>query len=203
MTAILGWIFLYLVVNISQWHLILCVYRIDCWFLCSGGHTFLRITRYPSVVHISALHLIHTHPLTLNQDFSRSQSIHPLVPSCIVIYNSSPADVDLLRWAYKKGREMARRMASYRGEYEPGHPRFPKGSQAATNASASPVDISFPDIVYSAEDNEAIDTYCRETGLYPHLPSLIYILTAFSRKYMAFCRLIQDFNSLRLMLITL
>ena len=101
--------------------------------------------------------------------------------SNIVIYDFSPTDLDILRWAYKKGREMARRMASYRGEYKHGHPRFSEGSQAATNASASPVDISSPDIVYSAEDDEAIDTYCRETGLYyTRLPSIIYILTAFS-----------------------
>ena len=72
----------------------------------------------------------------------------------------------MLRWAYKKEREIARRMASYRGEFEPGHPRFPEGSQAATGAKPGPVDISSPDIVYSAEDNEAIDIHNRESGLY-------------------------------------
>jgi alcohol oxidase len=72
----------------------------------------------------------------------------------------------VLRWGYKKGREIARRMASYRGEFEPGHPRFPQGSQAATGASTGPVDVSSPDIIYSTEDNQAIDTYHRERGLY-------------------------------------
>jgi alcohol oxidase len=56
-------------------------------------------------------------------------------------------------------------MASYRGEFEPRHPRFPEGSQAAANVSTGPVDASSPNIVYSAEDNEAIDTFNREMGL--------------------------------------
>ena len=74
----------------------------------------------------------------------------------------------MLRWAYKKEREIARRMASYRGEFESGHPSFPEGSQAATGAKPGPVAISSPDIVYSVEDNEAIDNHHRKTG--PYIP---------------------------------
>jgi len=77
-------------------------------------------------------------------------------------YLNDLADLGVLRWAYKKGREISRRMASYRGEFEPGHPRYPEGSQAACKASTGPVDASSPDLIYSAEDNVAIDTYHRE-----------------------------------------
>lgn len=64
---------------------------------------------------------------------------------------------------YKKGREFARRMGVYRGEYVEKHPVFPKGSQA-TMKDTAPVDILVPDIVYSAEDDKAIDEYHRKTG---------------------------------------
>ena len=57
-------------------------------------------------------------------------------------------------------------MASYRGEFGPGHPRFPIGSQAAINLTTAPVDVSSPNIVYSSEDNDAIDTFHREMGMY-------------------------------------
>jgi alcohol oxidase len=91
---------------------------------------------------------------------------------------SSLADLGVLRWAYKKGREISRRMASYRGEFEPGHPRYPEGSQAACKASTGPVDASSPDLIYSAEDNVAIDTYHRENSLYTTLEP-VALLTAF------------------------
>lgn len=54
-------------------------------------------------------------------------------------------------------------MGVYRGEYVKDHPVFPEGSQATTNLTG-PVDIQTPDIVYSAEDDKAIDEYSRKTG---------------------------------------
>ncbi|KAF7336802.1 GMC-OxRdtase-N domain-containing protein [Mycena venus] len=72
-----------------------------------------------------------------------------------------PEDVAVLRWAYKWSREMARRMDSYRGEFALEHPQFPPGSAAACVRADGPVPISAPDIVYSAEDDEAIDQYHR------------------------------------------
>ncbi|KAJ7227334.1 GMC oxidoreductase-domain-containing protein [Mycena pura] len=74
-----------------------------------------------------------------------------------------PEDVAVLRWSYKWSREMARRMASYRGEFAPDHPQFPVGSQAACGPADGPVPIMAPDIVYTAEDDEAIDTFHRAT----------------------------------------
>ncbi|KAJ6524290.1 GMC oxidoreductase-domain-containing protein [Mycena vulgaris] len=70
-------------------------------------------------------------------------------------------DVAVLRWSYKWSREMARRMDSYRGEFAPDHPHFAAGCPAACGETEGPVPISAPDIVYSAEDDEAIDRYHR------------------------------------------
>lgn len=78
-------------------------------------------------------------------------------------YLDHAADLGVLRWAYKKARELARRMDLYRGEFVLGHPEYPKGSKAASNGSAQPVEISSPDIIYTTEDNEAIDQYHRKT----------------------------------------
>lgn len=77
----------------------------------------------------------------------------------------SPADLGILRWAYKWTREFARRMDSYRGELAAGHPEFPAGSQAALKITASgPDPIDSPKIVYTAEDDAAIDEFHRNTG---------------------------------------
>ncbi|KNZ75224.1 Alcohol oxidase [Termitomyces sp. J132] len=74
-----------------------------------------------------------------------------------------PADLGVLRWGYKKGREFARRMQIYCGEFVPAHPDFPEGSQASTHVSAQPVEICSRDIRYSAEDDKAIDEYHRKS----------------------------------------
>lgn len=55
-------------------------------------------------------------------------------------------------------------MDAYRGEFEPGHPRFPKDSAAAVGTANGPVEVSSPDIVYSEDDNKIIDTYHRENS---------------------------------------
>jgi hypothetical protein len=98
---------------------------------------------------------------------------------CVMIFGyPSPADLCVLRWAYKKSREIARRMACYRGEYVRDHPRFPEGSRAAVGVSTAPVDISSPDIIYSTEDNEAIDRYHRERGPYVLLLPIAMLTTS-------------------------
>ncbi|KAJ7275401.1 GMC oxidoreductase-domain-containing protein [Mycena haematopus] len=75
---------------------------------------------------------------------------------------SHPADVAILRWGYKRSREFARRLGVYRGEYLPGHPAFADASAARCHGEAMPVDISASDIVYTDEDNEAIDAFTRK-----------------------------------------
>ncbi|KAK0449786.1 GMC oxidoreductase-domain-containing protein [Desarmillaria tabescens] len=71
------------------------------------------------------------------------------------------ADVLSLRWAYKRGRELARRMGAYRGEHKPDHPSFLESSSAVVGDASGPVDIDAPDIVYSVDDDKAIDAYHR------------------------------------------
>ena len=78
----------------------------------------------------------------------------------------SLADLVTLRWAYKHVREIARRMEYYRGEYQIRHPTFAEGSQAAIQLAGTPVEISASEIVYSKEDDDAIDEFHRRTGLY-------------------------------------
>ena len=79
---------------------------------------------------------------------------------------SSPADLVILRWAYKHVREIGRRMKFYRGDLQFGHPRFAEDSQAATQSDGLPAEISAPKIVYSKEDDDAIDEFHRRTGSY-------------------------------------
>lgn len=76
------------------------------------------------------------------------------------------ADVAVLRWGYKKGRELARRMGFYRGEVISCHPVFPTGSAAVCQDDAVPVDNATPDIVYTTEDDSAIDAYIRDCGTF-------------------------------------
>ena len=82
---------------------------------------------------------------------------------------TSPADLVILRWAYKHVREISRRMEFYRGEVQVEHPTFAVGSQAAVHPTGTPVEISAPKIVYSKEDDDAIDEFHRRTGSYTQL----------------------------------
>ncbi|KAH7888383.1 GMC oxidoreductase-domain-containing protein [Phlebopus sp. FC_14] len=72
-----------------------------------------------------------------------------------------PADLALLNMLYKRSREIARRMPSYRGELEIHHPQFAADSAAACKKVDGPVPVSAPDIVYSAEDDKAISDFTR------------------------------------------
>ncbi|KAG8698147.1 hypothetical protein FRC09_007402 [Ceratobasidium sp. 395] len=73
------------------------------------------------------------------------------------------ADVDIHIWAYKKAREIARRMPCYRGEFPPLHPKFPEGSSAAITKLDAPPDVKdVKNLVYTAEDNAAIEAHIRQ-----------------------------------------
>ncbi|KAH8882012.1 alcohol oxidase [Thozetella sp. PMI_491] len=76
---------------------------------------------------------------------------------------SDAGDVDIKKqvWAYKKQREILRRMSLFRGEVAFGHPAFPPGSKAAL--ADGPLEGEIQDIQYSAEDDEAIEQYLRNT----------------------------------------
>lgn len=117
--------------------------------------------------------------------------IYFLGPSDWTLPVLSPADLSVLRWCYKHARELARRMKSFRGEIPTRHPKFcskssvsgvsngvlctmscngtsyavPTKSTASIVRSASgPFAIDSPKIVYSKEDDRAIDEYIRATG---------------------------------------
>ncbi|KAJ3882837.1 GMC oxidoreductase-domain-containing protein [Lentinula edodes] len=96
-------------------------------------------------------------------------------------YLVDPVDLAVLRWCYKRGRELARRMRSFRGEIPAGQPDFRPSpsisdvsigtsqtvlneSTASVNPTASgPVPIDAPKIAYSKEDDRAIDDYIKAT----------------------------------------
>ncbi|TFK69860.1 alcohol oxidase [Pluteus cervinus] len=78
-------------------------------------------------------------------------------------YLNETADIEALRWVYKKSREVARRMKYYRGEPAIVHPQFPTDSGAQAQPADGPVASSAPDIVYSKADDDAIDAYHRQT----------------------------------------
>ncbi|KAK0203521.1 hypothetical protein DFS33DRAFT_1374034 [Desarmillaria ectypa] len=76
------------------------------------------------------------------------------------------ADVLALRWAHKRGRELARRMGAYHGEHKPDHPSFSERSSAIIGDASGPIDIDAPDIVYSADDGKITDAYHRANGAF-------------------------------------
>ena len=55
-------------------------------------------------------------------------------------------------------------MEFYRGDLQLGHPIFAEGSQAVTQQASTPTEISASKIVYSKEDDDAIDEFHRNTG---------------------------------------
>lgn len=78
---------------------------------------------------------------------------------------SDPGDIDLKMqiWAYKKQREIARRLSTYRGELEIGHPRFSEGSKAALVDEKGGFNRSdMSPIQYGHEDDKAIEQWIRE-----------------------------------------
>jgi alcohol oxidase len=78
------------------------------------------------------------------------------------------ADVRPLMWAYKFSREIARRMPHFRGEPPALHPAFVLGGTAAIIEHAEgPVPFDATRIVYSEEDEAALEAYVRATGAWP------------------------------------
>jgi alcohol oxidase len=53
-------------------------------------------------------------------------------------------------------------MPSYRGEYAPLHPNFPKGSAAACVRLDAPPPADMEDLVYTPEDNAAVEVFVRQ-----------------------------------------
>ncbi|KAJ7079670.1 hypothetical protein C8R44DRAFT_754558, partial [Mycena epipterygia] len=70
---------------------------------------------------------------------------------------SGRADIIALRWFYKQIREYVRRMPSFRGIFQSKHPHL------SAPVDSDPVLIECPQIVYTAEDDKAIDENLRES----------------------------------------
>nr|ALJ82900.1 alcohol oxidase [Irpex lacteus] len=77
-------------------------------------------------------------------------------------YVKRPEDMAVMKFGYKLGREFARRMQCYDGEFVPGHPEFPTGSEATVHTSAKPVPVGAPRINYTAEDDKALEAGIRK-----------------------------------------
>jgi hypothetical protein len=76
------------------------------------------------------------------------------------------ADVQPLIWGYKFTREIARRMPHFRGEPPILHPAFAPGGSASVLALAEgPVPMDAPRIVYSEEDERALEEFARAQGM--------------------------------------
>lgn len=71
-------------------------------------------------------------------------------------------DVKMLLWVYKKARELARRMKTFRGEFTSWHPAFPEDSKAAVVDTSAPLPDDVQDIEYSPEDDAAIERFIRD-----------------------------------------
>jgi len=56
-------------------------------------------------------------------------------------------------------------MKYYAGDEVVGHPSFKPDSKAATRQFNTPTALAAPDIIYSKEDDDAIDEYHRRTSL--------------------------------------
>jgi choline dehydrogenase-like flavoprotein len=73
---------------------------------------------------------------------------------------SDPEGIDIKKhvWAYKKQREVLRRMTTFRGEVPSGHPAFPPDSKAVCGDADGPV-TDDKEIEYSAEDDALIEDF--------------------------------------------
>lgn len=92
-----------------------------------------------------------------------------------------------MKFGYKLGREFARRMQCYDGEFVPGHPEFPEGSEATVHTSAKPVPVGAPRIKYTAEDDKALEAGIRKLGQSYSPHSRFKVLFADSIRYSCSC----------------
>lgn len=91
----------------------------------------------------------------------------PVRPSTTLLFIYRKADIRPLVWGYKLLREIARRMPHFRGEPPMLHPAFPLGGPASVIAhSDGPVAFDSPRIVYSEEDERALEAFAYANGAY-------------------------------------
>ncbi|KAI0181677.1 alcohol oxidase-like protein [Hypoxylon sp. FL1284] len=71
-------------------------------------------------------------------------------------------DIKKCVWAYKKQREILRRMDVYRGELAPGHPPFAAGSPAACIETEGPLGREVAPLEYTAADDAVLEDWLRQ-----------------------------------------
>ncbi|TCD66637.1 hypothetical protein EIP91_001104 [Steccherinum ochraceum] len=103
-----------------------------------------------------------SHPSSLGHIHITSSEDPSAPPDFTPGYLEHEEDMEIHVFAYKRGREFARRMACYRGEHPPQQPAFAKDSPAAVNEEPFPVGIDAPVIQYTQEDDEAIRNFVRQ-----------------------------------------
>ena len=84
------------------------------------------------------------------------------------------ADLEVLVWAYKRSREMIRRMRLSDGGLQGAHPKFSEASEAGIQrdevlvkefrAGRTNEDRGLKDIVYSKDDDKAIEKFVKATA---------------------------------------
>jgi alcohol oxidase len=88
-----------------------------------------------------------------------------------ILNDKDDLDLEAHVWAYKRQREIFRRLSTYRSELELGHPKFAVDSPAALASfeadskpepSSTEDRIKLPNIEYSAEDDKVIEQFIRE-----------------------------------------
>ena len=98
-----------------------------------------------------------SYPLSLLPHLALSRTVNLL---------TSLADVRPLMWGYKSLREIARRKPHFRGEPPMLHPAFSPGGPASVVAHAEgPIAFDAPRIVYSEEDDRALEEFVRAEGM--------------------------------------
>jgi hypothetical protein len=149
----------------------LCLARLAT--TCRGVLIFSsRYTPSHGVAHTSRMPRTSWPHSTLSLDSSNRQSSCPIVHHFVLTPDTRAphllcrlADVKPLVWAYKFSREIARRMPHFRGEPTVLHPAFAPGGPASVVAHAEgPIAFDTPQIVYSEEDERALDAYVRNRG---------------------------------------
>ncbi|KIM40626.1 GMC oxidoreductase [Hebeloma cylindrosporum] len=123
----------------------------------AGAHPAVPRAKYFSIAYFSGypVSLGHVHITSGTNPYAKSD-FH-------AGFLDDDADLVILRWGYKKSRELARRLRYYAGDLVVGHPNFKPGSKAATSQSNAPTALNASEIVYSKEDDDAIDEYHRRT----------------------------------------
>jgi alcohol oxidase len=84
------------------------------------------------------------------------------------------ADIEVLVWAYKRCREMIRRMKFAEGGWPPAHPNFSETSEAAIQRDEALVkesrdrttkgDLVLEDIAYNEDDDKAIEQFVKDNA---------------------------------------